>query len=75
MTWRQVEELCGALGVAEEQALEAWQRAGGVDDGLVSWEIILSHLAAVFTRVSSQQLIKCLSYYSTQPVQQQPLYM
>lgn len=51
VSWEQLQELCIAMGVAEETAQDAWQRAGGGDGGTVDWEHILSHLAALSTHV------------------------
>lgn len=51
VSWEQFQELCIAMGVAEETAQDAWQRAGGGDGGTVDWEHILSHLAALSTHV------------------------
>lgn len=51
VSWGEVQELCEAMGVTEETAQDAWQRAGGSDGGTVEWDHLLSHIAALSTHV------------------------
>ncbi|XP_071551100.1 ropporin-1-like protein isoform X2 [Panulirus ornatus] len=70
VTWRQVEELCAALGVAQDQARDAWRRAGGSADGTIEWHAVLSHLAAVFTSTMVEALQLVMMAVTEEPVSQ-----
>ncbi|KAK3885633.1 hypothetical protein Pcinc_010166 [Petrolisthes cinctipes] len=68
VSWEQLQEVCVAMGVAEETAQDAWQRAGGGDGGTVDWEHILSHLATLSTHSTLEALQLVMAAVTEDPV-------
>ncbi|XP_068206579.1 ropporin-1-like protein [Palaemon carinicauda] len=59
VTWEALQDACRGMGVAEETAQDAWQRAGGTDGAHVEWDFILTHIADLSTHsvVEALQLV------------------
>ncbi|XP_069192628.1 ropporin-1-like protein [Procambarus clarkii] len=66
--WEEVLEVCEAMGVAEETAQDAWHRSGGGDGGVVEWDHILSHIAALSTHSLLEALQLVMLTVSEDPV-------
>ncbi|KAG7158682.1 ropporin-1-like protein [Homarus americanus] len=73
VTWENLQEVCEAMGVAEETAQDAWQRAGGGDGGTVEWDHILSHIAALSTHSLVEALQLVMITVTDDPVSQKVL--
>ncbi|XP_037777822.1 ropporin-1-like protein [Penaeus monodon] len=66
--WGALQEVCGAMGVEEAMAQEAWKRAGGGDKGAVEWDHILTHIAGLATHSDAEALQLVMATISEDPV-------
>lgn len=70
VTWDALQEVCEGMGVAEETAQDAWQRAGGTDGAQLEWDHVLSHLAALSTHSIVEALQLVMVAMTEDPVNQ-----